>query len=292
LEIGNRTRNKRGRNMIEYIKIPTVCPYCGQPTEIQTTELTHNLICSNPACSGKLNNIIDHYCSKKGLDIKHISEKVIGQLMDFGWLNELSDLYTLADHRTEWMQKSGWGQKSVDRILESIENSKNCKLADFLSAIGIPQCGPAQTKEIAKVCESYDDFRNKVKEKWDFTSIAGISEGRYSYIIHFNYEQADKIAKLLTFETQEIKEKKTIANSSVAGKTFVITGKMSAPFKKRDELIAEIETNGGKVSSAVSSKTDYLINNDKASTTAKNKKAIELGIPIISVDDFIELLKG
>lgn len=274
------------------IKIPTVCPYCGQPTEIQTTELTHNLICSNPACSGKLNNIIDHYCGKKGLDIKHISEKVIGQLMDFGWLNELSDLYTLADHRTEWMQKSGWGQKSVDRILESIENSKNCKLADFLSAIGIPQCGPAQTKEIAKACESYDDFRNKVKEKWDFTSIAGISEGRYSYIIHFNYEQADKIAKLLTFETQETKEKETIANSSVAGKTFVITGKMSAPFKKRDELVAEIEANGGKVSSAVSSKTDYLINNDKASTTAKNKKAIELGIPIISVDDFIELLKG
>ena len=226
------------------IKIPTECPYCGEATEIQATELTHNLICTNPACCGKLNNIINHYCGKKGLDIKHISEKIIGQLMDMGWLNKLSDLYKLKEHRAEWMNLAGWGQKSVDRILESIENSRNCNLQNFLSAIGIPQCGPALTKEIVKVISSYEDFRKKVDEKWDFTQINGISELKWSYIIHFNYEQADEIAKLITFKEQdsaEDKQEEITSGPAIKGKTFVITGKLSAPFKKRDELVAYIE---------------------------------------------------
>ena len=274
------------------IKIPTECPYCGEATEIQATELTHNLICTNPACCGKLNNIINHYCGKKGLDIKHISEKIIGQLMDMGWLNKLSDLYKLKEHRAEWMNLAGWGQKSVDRILESIENSRNCNLQNFLSAIGIPQCGPALTKEIVKVISSYEDFRKKVDEKWDFTQINGISELKWSYIIHFNYEQADEIAKLITFKEQdsaEDKQEEITSGPAIKGKTFVITGKLSAPFKKRDELVAYIEELGGKVTGSVSGKTDYLINNDTISTTAKNKKALELGIPIISIDEFLAL---
>ncbi len=276
-----------------HFKIPTSCPYCGEPTEIQATELTHNLVCTNPACSGKLNNIIEHYCGKKGLDIKHISGKVIGQLMDFGWLNELSDLYTLIEHREEWMKKPGWGQKSVDRILESIENSKHCKLVNFLSALGIPQCGPAQTKEIVKYITSYEDYREKVKEKWDFTSIAGIGEERWSNIINFDYTQADKIAGMMTFNNVELVSTDTNEDisSNIIDKVFVITGKMSDPFKKRDELVEYIESLGGKVSSSVSSKTNYLINNDKTSTTAKNKKAAELGIPVISVDEFMQLVK-
>ena len=288
------------------IDIPRTCPYCYHEVEIQATELTHNLVCTNPACKDKINNIINHYCGKKGLDIKHISEKVIGQLMDFGWLNELSDLYTLAEHREEWMQKSGWGQKSVDRILESIENSKYCKLANFLSALGIPQCGPAQTKEIVKVCTSYEDFREKVKENWDFTTITGIGEERWSNIIHFDYTQADKIAGIMkniessvhsisnidgTTELINVEEEIT-RGSEINGLTFVITGKMSAPFKKRDELVEYIESLGGKVSSSVSSKTNYLINNDTTSTTAKNKKAAELGVPVISVDEFMQLVKS
>ena len=290
--------------MIEYFEIPTVCPYCGEPTEIQTTELTHNLICTNASCPAKANNIIEHYCGKKGLDIKHISGKVIGQLMDFGWLNEISDLYTLTEHREEWMQKSGWGQKSVDRILESIENSKHCKLANFLSALGIPQCGPAQTKEIVKACTSYEDFREKVKEKWYFTTITGIGEERWSNIINFDYTQADKIAEIMDFESfthpsilsdgsiELINTEEELASGSeINGMTFVITGKMSSPFKRRDELVEYIESLGGKVTSSVSSKTNYLINNDNTSTTAKNKKALELGIPIITVDEFIKLAK-
>ena len=276
------------------IEIPTVCPYCGEPTEIQATELTHNLVCTNSSCPAKINNIIEHYCGKKGLDIKHISGKVIGQLMEFGWLNELSDLYTLAEHREEWMKKSGWGQKSVDRILDSIENSKHCKLANFLSALGIPQCGPAQTKEIVKYITSYEDYREKVKEKWDFTTIAGIGEERWSNIINFNYTQTDKIAEMMTFDNIELVSTDTNEDisSNIIDKVFVITGKMSAPFKKRDELVEYIESFGGKVSSSVSSKTNYLINNDKTSTTAKNKKAAELGIPVISVDDFMQLIKS
>ena len=272
-----------------HFEIPTLCPYCGEPTEIQSTELTHNLVCTNPACSGKLNNIIEHYCGKKGLDIKHISGKIIGQLMDFGWLNKLSDLYTLAEHREEWMKKSGWGQKSVDRILESIEGSKHCKLANFLSAIGIPQYGPAQTKEIVKVCTSYDDFRSKVNEKWDFTTIAGIGVERWLNIINFDYTQADKIAEMIIFEDDIPIVADENDNTSLDGLTFVITGKMSAPFKKRDELVEYITGRGGKVSSSVSSKTNYLINNDVSSTSAKNKKAIELNIPIISVEEFMTL---
>ena len=285
--------NENEHKDVILIDVPLYCPYCGEPAEIQATELTHNLVCINPSCSAKLNNIIEHYCGKKGLDIKHISGKVIGQLMEFGWLNELSDLYTLAEHREEWMQKSGWGQKSVDRILESVENSKHCKLVNFLSALGIPQCGPAQIKEIIKYISSYEDYREKVKEKWDFTSIAGIGEERWSNIINFDYTQADKIAEIMIFD--EIIPVSTDVNtntsSNIVDKVFVITGKMSTPFKKRDELIEYIESLGGKVSNSVSSKTNYLINNDKTSTTAKNKKAAELGIPVISVDDFMQLAK-
>jgi DNA ligase (NAD+) len=131
---------------------PDVCPICGGPTEIKDDFL----YCTNPSCSGRLINRVDHYAGKKGLDIKGLSEATLEKLIDYGWLNSISDLYKLKEHRDEWVQKEGFGPKSVDNILSTIdERSTNCELASFISALSIPLIGTTFAKEIAKQCAGW-----------------------------------------------------------------------------------------------------------------------------------------
>ena len=262
------------------------CPVCGGATKIVTSDTgVRNLVCDNPQCEGKLINILDHYCSKKGLDIKGLSKATLEKLIDWGWVETFADLYHLHLNKSEWIKKPGFGEKSVSNILAAIEKSKDCELKDFIAALGIPLIGKTVSKELVKYINDYIDFRNKIDEDFDFSSIDGFGPAMDEAIKNFDYTYADYIYNHYLNDVRNIKQDKT--NNPLEGMTIVITGKLKT-FKNRDALKEVIETNGGKVATKISGKTDYLINNDVNSTTAKNKEAQALGVKIISEEEFIK----
>ena len=274
-------------NHVPGIQIPKICPYCGKPTEIKKDNDSEVLYCTNEQCEGKLVNRLDHFCGKKGLDIKGLSKATLEKLIDWKWVESIEDLYHLSDaHRMEFIQKPGFGIKSVTKILNAIEESKHTTLDAFISAIGIPLIGRTAAKDLINYFETYEDFRNAVDDdKYDFSMLDNFGEEMNKSIKNFDYAEADRISKLLIFETPIVNNIQI--NNSLAGKTIVITGKLTM-FKNRAELKAVIESHGGKVSDSISGKTDLLINNDVNSTSSKNKAAQSRGIPIISELDFMK----
>lgn len=267
---------------------PEFCPICqGATAIIQSADGVKNMVCDNPNCEGKLINRIDHYCSKKGLDIKGLSKATLEKLIDWGWISNIQDIYNLKDIKEEWISKPGFGVKSVNNILSAIEESKKCKLENFISAIGIPLIGRTVSKELVKYINDYDDFKEKIKNNYDFSDIEGFGPAMNKAIHDFDYTSADAIYYTYLTIEQSQEEEITEGGSSLKGMTFVITGKLKS-FKNRDELKAVIESKGGKVAGSVSKNTNYLINNDNLSTTAKNKKAQELSIPIITEETFLK----
>lgn len=278
-------------NNIQYINIISKCPYCNSVLEIIKNNNTEILICPNNQCNQKLINRLEHFCSNQGLDIKGLSKKTLEKLIDWGWINSLEDIFKLQEHRTEWIDKSGFGIASVDKILSAIKESKKCPTAKFIAAIGIPQIGKVASEELVRVYGTYDKFREAVSEvDKSLYDIKGIGEVMIEILCSFDYTEADNIfdnyitemrpAVILSIPATETK---------LNGKVFVITGKLKT-YKNRNELKSVIEQNGGKVTDSVSKNTSYLINNDIESTSSKNKKAKELNIPIITEEDFSLLI--
>ena len=266
----------------------TRCPVCGsEVTYLFNDGGVINLYCDNLLCEGKLINRLDHFCGKKGLDIKGLSKATLKKLIEWGWVESIEDLYHLSDaHRMEFIQKPGFGIKSVTKILNAIEESKHTTLDAFISAIGIPLIGRTAAKDLINYFETYEDFRNAVDDdKYDFSMLDNFGEEMNKSIKNFDYAEADRISKLLIFETPIVNNIQI--NNSLTGKTIVITGKLTT-FKNRAELKTVIESHGGKVSDSISGKTDLLINNDVNSTSSKNKAAQNRGIPIISELDFMK----
>lgn len=262
------------------LKLPKVCPVCGSELTETANENIRFLYCTNSECQGQLVNRLDHFCGKKGLDIRGLSKATLEKLVGWGWINSLKDIFSLKEYRKEWMNKEGFGVASVDKILSAIENAKKIKLDAFICSLGIPLIGKTVSRELVKHIKSYEDFRKKIDEKFDFSKFEGFAEVKSDNLLNFNYTEADELYSLLSVESPK-DLKKASANINV-----VITGKLEH-FKNRGELQSAIENVGGKVSSSISSKTDYLINNDLESQSSKNKKAKSLNIPIISEKDFI-----
>ena len=273
-------------NMI-YLEIPNKCPICGRDTKIITSESgVENLICTNPQCEGKLINVLDHFCGKKGLDIKGLSEKTLEKLIDWEWVNDITDIPKLKEHRAEWINKPGFGQASVDKILKAIDDRlAEAPLHTFISGLGIPLIGSRVSKQICEHVETWKEFKDLIDNNFDFTQWYGFGIEMHAALHNFDYSEADEVVKYITFKPEEHQDKSVKLDSCI----FVITGKLQN-FKNRQELIDRIEAAGGKVASSVSSKTNYLINNDVNSTSSKNKKAKELNIPIITEEDFLEML--
>ena len=274
--------------MIPGIKIPTSCPYCGGDVEIRKDNDSEVLYCINPSCNGKLINRLDHFCGKKGLDIKGLSKITLEKLINYGWLNNIEDIFKLEEYKTEWANKPGFGTVSVNKILNAIEGSKKSPTSKFICAIGIPLIGKVASEALAKKFGDYKTFREAVNNNsQELYEIAGIGEVMIQTLLNYNFTEADSI-----FE-KYIKEMRPVFFISVSnkleGKTFVITGKLKT-FKNRNEIKAAIEKEGGKVTDSVSSKTDYLINNDVDSTSSKNLKAKKLNIPILTEEDFLNLI--
>lgn len=274
--------------MIPPIQIPTSCPYCGGDVEIRKDNDSEVLYCINPSCNGKLINRLDHFCNKKGLDIKGLSKITLEKLINYGWLNNIKDIFKLEEHKTEWANKPGFGTVSVNKILNAIESSKKSPTSKFICAIGIPLIGKVASEALAKKFGDYKTFREAINNNsQELYEIPGIGEVMIQTLLNYDFTEADSI-----FD-KYIKEMRPVVFISVLkkleGKTFVITGKLKT-FKNRNEIKSAIENEGGKVTDSVSSKTSYLINNDVESTSSKNLKAKQLNIPIITEEDFLELI--
>lgn len=264
------------------INIPAVCPICGEPTIIKGENGVRVLYCSNPSCEGKLVNRLDHFFGKKGLDAKGLSKATFEKLIDWGWVENIKDVFKLKEHKKEWEKMQGFGEKSVEKILQAIEDCKSCSLEAVISAAGIPLIGRTVGKDLSKRFGSYTEFREAVESGFDFTSFGGYGWEMHKAISDFDYSELDYIVD----NYLQIKENKKEENElKLKDLTFCITGKVHI-WKNRDSLSAFIESLGGKVTGSVSKNTNYLINNDINSTSAKNKKAQELDIPILSEEDF------
>lgn len=270
-----------------YFQIPSKCPFCKQTLIIEKENNSEILFCINPLCDGKLLNKLDHFCGKKGLDIKGISKATLEKLIDQSWVSCYADIFSLKNHYKEWIKMPGFGTLSVGKILKSIEECRTTTLAQFIAAISIPLIGASAAKDIANYFDNdYKAFRAAVDNPdFYFSSIPNFGIEMHKSIKQFNYEESDTIAELLTIEKP--KKVESISNNKLQDKVIVITGKLTL-FKNRNELKNIIIQNSGKVSESVTAKTDILINNDINSTSSKNKAAKAHNIPIISEVDFIK----
>ena len=272
-------------------EIPTKCPVCHAEATVKESESgTKTLHCSNPHCAAKQIKKFARFVSKEGLNIEGISEQTIWKLVNEGLISEYADFYHLNDYAYEIAAWDGFGKKSVTNMLESVRKSRQTDGRHLLYALNIPLCGGDVAKklierypvkeliETARLC-MFDD---------EFASIDGIGPEKSAKFIGWfkddtNFAHVQKLMKELEIVEQEAVEK----GSACDGLTFVITGDVHH-YKNRNELKAYIESQGGKVTGSVSKSTNFLINNDAASQSSKNKKAHELNIPIITEDEFIE----
>lgn len=269
---------------------PRKCPLCDAETAIETSDSgVKTLVCTNDLCEGKLINRLDHFCGKKGLDIKGLSKATLEKLIDWGWLDSISDIFELHIHKAEWVQKQGFGEKSVQNLLDAIEISKTCSLEVYISALGIPLIGNAVAKEISKKVEgSWETFIELIQNHFDFCSWDGFGDAKCENLLSFDYSEAKELIKNKHIHIKLAEVTIETATASCKDITFCVTGKLSH-FKNRDAIKAYIEERGGKVTGSVSKNTKYLINNDTNSTSAKNIAARDLGIPIISEEEFLKI---
>ena len=262
-----------------YFNLPSVCPICGGNVEVRKEIDSEMLYCTNSQCDGKLVNKIDHFFGKKGLDAKGFSRATIQKIIDWGYVENISDCFRLDEHRADWIKRPGFGEKSVTGILTALDGCRNTDLNKIIAAAGIPLIGSTVSKSLAKRFKTYDEFRTATREV-DFSTLDGFGYEMNSALHKFDYTELDYIVEnFLTIETEEAE---TEAVLSLEGLVFVITGKLS---RKRDDIKADIEAKGGKVTGSVSSKTSYLVCNDKNSNTGKSKDAKALGIPIITEEE-------
>ena len=274
-------------------EIPSICPICGQPTKIVKENDSEVLMCTNPDCKGKLLGKLTHAVSRDALNISGLSESTLDRLTKFGWITSIKDIYHLDFYKNHMIVLDGFGKKSIDKLLKSIKKSRNTNLERFLYSLSIPLLGKSASKMIAEAVDyDFDIFIDEmtIKGAEYFRYLPGVGDtlinslndywkNHYSDILQLSEEFTFKKSNLILDETP-----KTLQN-----KTFVVTGSVNH-YPNRDALKADIEAHGGKVVGNISSKTNYLINNDINSTSSKNTKAKSLNIPIISEEDFLAMI--
>lgn len=273
----------------DYIVIPSVCPICGGDTEIKQDNDSKVLVCTNDNCKGKLLGKLTHFVSKNAINVDGLSESTLEKFIELGWLNNFEDIFTLKDHFTEMVKLDGFGETSVNKLIDAIEISKNTTLDRFIFSLSIPLIGKTASKTIAKFFEDdFEVFYKAFTNPFNWTALDDFGGTMNDSIVKYavdNGEMVKNLARYFNFEKPQIVE----SSNSLEGLTFVITGTLEH-FANRDEAKEKIEALGGKVSGSVSAKTSYLVNNNVNSTSGKNKKAKELNIPIISEEELIKML--
>ena len=270
-------------------KVPDTCPACGSHASIKQDNESKVLLCTNPDCQIKHIKQYALMASRDALNIDGLSESTLEKFLSKGFIKNDSDIFKLDRYKDEIVNMDGFGKRSYEKLMAALEEAKHTNVARFLYSLGINGIGSANAKMIAKY---FDNDIDKIitAGKDDLLEIEGIGEVLANSIVDFfkdskNIENVKNLREVLIFEEEE-----SAGSDSFAGKVFVITGSLEH-FTNRNELKELIEKNGGKVSGSVSSKTNFLINNDTTSNSSKNKKAKELGVEIISEEDFLKLLE-
>jgi len=273
------------------IEIPKHCPACGAPTEIRQVNDVRALYCTNEFCSAKKLKLFSHFVSRNAMNIDGLSEATLEKFIEEGFLEELYDIYRLEPYRMQIVVMDGFGDKSYENLQKSIEASRETTVDRLLYGLGIMNIGSATAKLICKYFRNdLDAIRHATTE--ELVEIEGIGQIiAESFVAYFaNPENEKRIDELLK-EIHFVQPEGEGQPQSFAGVNFVVTGSVNH-FANRDEVKAVIEARGGKVTGSVTSKTNYLINNDVTSNSSKNKKAKELGIPIISEEEFLKMLEN
>lgn len=281
----NLSAKRRGKTASK-VELPRLCPACGGETSIQEENETRTLVCVNPLCSAKKQKLFAHFVSRNAMNIDGMSEMTIEKFIDAGYISELPDLYELAKYREEIVSMEGFGERSYEKLIASIEASKMTTAARLLFSLGVPNIGVANAKMIAKHFKN--DMNQIMKaDREELVEIEGVGDVMaQAYTEYFaNTHNLSIVNKLLMYITFAQEENTTA--QTLEGISFVVTGSLKH-YENRDALKASIEKRGGKVIGSVSAKTSYLINNDLLSNSSKNKKAKELNIPIISEEMFIQ----
>lgn len=269
------------------LEIPAVCPVCGQATQIRQVNDVQSLYCSNPACDAKKIKAFTLLVSRDALNVDGLSESTLEKFLARGFLHEFADLFKLSRYEAEITQMDGFGEKSYKNLMESIGKARHTTLARVLYGLGIDNVGVANAKLLCRHFKfSLDAIRQAEIE--ELSDIDGVGEVIAAGIYDFFHRQ-DKMEQLnrLLQELQLAEETVDEGSQTLAGMSFVITGSLEH-YENRNALKAEIEERGGKVTGSVTGKTVCLINNDTASQSSKNKKAKELGVRILSEENFIE----
>ena len=272
---------------------PTTCGSCGTPLELRNDNGREMLYCVNPHCPAIRLDQITYFVSRDAMNILGLSQERLKLLIDRGFVRDFADLYHLDAHREELMEMERLGQDSVDNLLSAIDASRNCRMSNVLTAIGIPTIGKNNAKILAAQCAGegnpLERFLELAKDNYDWSVLDGFGDVMSSAINQYVADNEARIRPLL--DVLNIAPEQPRAAGGLEGKAFCITGKL-LHYPNRDALVADIEKNGGKVVSGVSAKTDYLITNDKDSGSSKNQKAAKFGTKIMSEDEFLALIAG
>lgn len=280
-------------NYGEEITIPDKCPICGGETKIVKENDSEVLMCMNDDCQGKLLGKLSNAVSRNALNVDNLSEATLEKFISLGWLNSIKSIYHLSDYKGKMYSLEGFGKKSVDKLLESIEKSRETTLDRFIYALSVPLIGKSASKDIAKhfkynFGKFYHCFSCGYGYFWNL-KVDGIGVVASNNIQKFAITYMDKVFELSKEFTFKIPNESNHTQNTLQGKTFVITGSLEK-YSNRDELKSVIESYGGKVSGSVSAKTFALINNDIESSSSKNKKAKSLGVQIINEEQFMQLI--
>ena len=267
--------------------IPTACPVCGGATEIRKINDVESLYCTNPDCQAKKIKSFTLFVSRDALNIEGLSEATLEKFIARGFIHEFADIFRLSRFREEIVELEGFGEKSYENLISSVEKARKTTLARVIYSLGIPNIGLSGAKLI---CRQLDDEVERLlaASEEELAAIDGVGPViAASFTGYFaDPEKRERFFRLLSELTLEKEE--TAAVQDLKGKVFVVTGSLTH-FSNRAELKDLIEKRGGKVTGSVTGKTDYLINNDTESSSSKNKKARELGIPVISEEEFLKL---
>lgn len=271
------------------LEIPDRCPVCGSKASIISNSDVKYLYCMNDFCKAKLIKRLSLFVSRNAMNIDGISDMILNKLITEKIVNNYKDLYHLDRHKDKIIAFEGFGEKSYNNMINSIEKSRHVKLANFIYALGIPDIGFSRAKLI---CNHFNNDFNKISNLTyeELSNISGVGDVIAKEWID-TFSNPDFIEELKELKEEiDIPKASTNSNKDLDGLTFVITGSLNK-FTNRDTMIEFIEEHGGKVVTSISSKVNYLINNDITSTSTKNNKAKELGINIIDEDKFLELIK-
>lgn len=269
--------------------IPDTCPCCGHKAEVKYTDNSKFLMCTNPNCSSKLLAKLTHFVSRNCMNIEGLSEATLEVLIDKGWVKDFTDIYYLYQYRREWEQLDGFGEKSVAKILDAIDKSRNVKLENFICALSIDGVGTSASKTISNHFNSnFEAFYRALETNFDWSRLTDFGEITARNIADFGAQNGD-IVWSLAQEMDFIKEeKKEVVDNPFIGKAICVTGKLE--HFTRDSISAKILALGAKVASGVSAKTDYLLTNTPDSGSSKNVNARKFGTKIITEEEFLQMI--